>query len=156
AFNNRRPPFNDAKVRRAFYYAIDRARIVSFVLENSPFAPAVHVLTPPVFPDYPIESIEGYSHNPGQGQSMLAAAGYPNGTGFQEITFYIYNEPRLQEVAEAIQDQLMRTLNVKITIREMTFGPLIDLSESGKIEMWGTRWYGDYPDPETYLNLLNG
>jgi ABC-type transport system substrate-binding protein len=22
--------------------------------------------------------------------------------------------------------------------------------------MWGTRWYGDYPDPENYINLLDG
>ena len=38
----------------------------------------------------------------------------------------------------------------------MAFPQLIDLAESGQIGFWGTRWYGDYPDPETYLNLLNG
>ncbi len=156
AFNNRRAPFNDANVRRAFNYAVDRARIVRFVLESSPHAPAIHGLTPPVFPDYPVESIEGYDYNADQARSLMAAAGYADGRGFPEITLYIYNEPRLREVAEAVQEQLSTTLNIKVALREMAFPQLIDLAESGKIEFWGTRWYGDYPDPETYLNLLNG
>lgn len=29
-------------------------------------------------------------------------------------------------------------------------------AENGKLLLWGTRWYGDYPDPETFLNLFNG
>lgn len=156
AFNNRKAPFDDANVRRAFNYAIDRARIVRFVLENSPYAPAIHGLTPPVFPDYPTETIQGYDYDPEQAQAMMAAAGFANGKGFPELTLHIYNEPRLREVAEAIQEQLTRTLNIKVAIREMAFPQLIDLAESGKIEFWGTRWFGDYPDPETYLNLLNG
>lgn len=156
AFNNRRAPFNDANVRRAFNYAVDRARIVRFVLESSPHAPAIHGLTPPVFPDYPTESIKGYDYDPEQAKSLMAAAGYSNGNGFPEVTLHIYNEPRLREVAEAIQDQLTKTLNIRVDIREMAFPQLIDLAESGKIDFWGTRWYGDYPDPETYLNLLNG
>lgn len=156
AFNNRKAPFTDANVRRAFNYAVDRARIVRFVLESSPHAPATHGITPPVFPDYPSESIQGYDYNAEQAQSLMAAAGYPNGKGFPEVTLHIYNEPRLREVAEAVQEQLSKTLNISVAIKEMAFPQLIDLSESGKIEFWGTRWYGDYPDPETYLNLLNG
>lgn len=156
AFNNRRAPFTDANVRQAFNYAIDRERIVRFVLLNSPYAPAVHGLTPPVFPDYPTNSIEGYGYDPDRAKSLLSAAGYPDGKGFPEITLHIYNEPRLRKVADAIQNQLSTTLNIPVKIKDMAFPQLIDLAESGKIEFWGTRWYGDYPDPETYLNLLNG
>ena len=156
AFNNRKAPFTDANVRRAFNYAIDRARIVRFVLNNSPYAPGTHGLTPPVFPDYPIDSIQGYDYDPEQARQFLAAAGYADGQGFPPIAIHIYDEPRLRKVAEAIQDQLNKTLNVNLEIKQMAFPQLIDLAESGKIEFWGTRWYGDYPDPETYLNLLNG
>ena len=155
-FNNRKPPFTDVNVRRAFNHAIDRASIVRFTLNNSPYAPAVHGLTPPVFPDYPIDQIQGYDLDVERAQAMLAAAGYPNGEGFPEVALHIYNEPRLVEVAEAVQAQLKQNLNIDVPIRQMAFPQLIDLAESGQIGFWGTRWYGDYPDPETYLNLLNG
>ncbi|MCE2503085.1 MAG: ABC transporter substrate-binding protein [Chlorobi bacterium] len=154
--NNVKAPFNDANTRRAFNYAIDRARIVKFVLNNSPYAPAVHGLTPPVFPDYPIDSIRGYDYDPQKARELLAAAGYDKGEGFPSIALHIYDEPRLRQVAEAIQAQLREALNIDVEIKQMAFPQLIDEAESGKIEFWGTRWYGDYPDPETYLNLLNG
>ena len=156
AFNHPKAPFTDANVRRAFNYAIDRARIVKYVLNNSPYAPATHGLTPPVFIDYPIDSIQGYEHDPDQARQLLAAAGYPDGKGFPKIAIHIYDEPRLRRVTEAMQQQLKEALNVDLEIKQMAFPQLIDLAESGKIEFWGTRWYGDYPDPETYLNLLNG
>lgn len=156
AFNNLRKPFTDVNVRRAFNYAIDRKRIVQFVLKDAPYAPATHGLTPPVFPDYGTKSIEGYSFDPERAAALLRAAGYPDGKGFPTMTLHIYNEPRLRQVAEAVQNQLTTTLHIPVEIKEMAFPQLIDLAESGKIEFWGTRWYGDYPDPETYLNLLNG
>lgn len=155
-FNNRKAPFTDVNVRRAFNHAIDRASIVRFTLNNSPYAPATHGLTPPVFPDYNIEQIEGYDLDVDKAQAELAAAGFPNGEGFPEVALHIYNEPRLIEVAEAVQAQLKQNLNLDVPIRQMAFPQLIDLAESGEIGFWGTRWYGDYPDPETYLNLLNG
>ncbi len=155
-FNNRKAPFNDVNVRRAFNHAVDRASIVRFTLNNAPYAPATHGLTPPVFPDYPIEQIEGYDLDVEKAQAELAAAGYPNGQGFPEVAIHIYNEPRLVEVTEALQAQLLQNLNINLQIRPMAFPQLIDLAESGEIGFWGTRWYGDYPDPETYLNLLNG
>ena len=156
AFNNTKAPFTDANVRRAFNYAIDRARIVKFALNNSPYAPATHGLTPPVFPGYLVDSIKGYDYNPERARELLAAAGYANGEGFPSIGLHIYDEPRLRRVAETIEAQLKEALNINVEIKQMAFPQLIDLAESGEIEFWGTRWYGDYPDPETYLNLLNG
>ncbi len=156
AFNNLKPPFDDANVRRAFNYAIDRASIVRFTLKNSPYAPANHGLSPPIFLDYPIEKIEGYSYDQEKARELLAAAGFPEGKGFPSVTLHIYDEPRLREVAEAVQAQLTQTLSIPVEVKQTTFPVLIETAESGGIEFWGTRWYGDYPDPETYLNLLNG
>lgn len=155
-FNTRKAPFTDVNVRRAFNYAIDRTRLVRFVLKNSPYAPAIHGLTPPAFPGYPVDSIKGYDFDQEMARKLMSAAGYPNGQGFPAITLHIYDEPRLRRVAEALQEMLSRSLNITVEIKQMAFPQLIELAESGSIEFWGTRWYGDYPDPETYLNLLNG
>ncbi|HVZ38914.1 MAG TPA: ABC transporter substrate-binding protein [Candidatus Kapabacteria bacterium] len=155
-FNNRKPPFDNADLRRAFNYAIDREKLVKFVLQNSPYAPAVHGLVPPVFPGYPVDSVKGYSYNPDEAKRLLAKAGYPEGKGLPPVTLYIYPEPRLNQVAQAVQEMVRTALNVDMKIQIVDFPQLIDQAEGGKLAFWGTRWYGDYPDPETYLLLLFG
>ena len=155
-FNTQRAPFTSADVRRAFNYAIDREKIVRFALQNSPFGAASHGLVPPVFPGYPIESVKGYSYNPEEAKKSLAAAGYPMGKGFPTVTLSIYIEPRLRQVAEVVQEMLKTTLNISVEVQSFETGQLLEQAELGKLEFWGTRWYGDYPDPETYLLLLNG
>ncbi len=156
SFNNQRPPFDNKDVRKAFNYAIDREKIVRYILQESPYAPADHGLVPPVFGSYPVESIKGYSFDEEKAREHLANAGYPDGKGFPEITLYVYPEPRLTQVANGVQEMLTTTLNIPVSIQVMDFPQLIGQAEEGKLEFWGTRWYGDYPDPETYLNLLNG
>lgn len=155
-FHNQKPPFNKADVRRAFNYAIDREKIVRFVLQNSPYAAAVHGLVPPVFNGYPVESIKGYDYNPTEAKRLMAQAGYPDGKGFPAITLHVYPEPRLGQVAQAVQEMLRTALNVQVDIKVLEFPQLLDQAQLGQLDFWGTRWYGDYPDPETYLVLLNG
>ncbi|GAB1430940.1 ABC transporter substrate-binding protein [Ignavibacteria bacterium] len=149
-------PFDKPDVRRAFSYSIDREKITRYVLRGMPFAPALHGITPPVMPGYDISSITGYDFNPAKARELLSHAGYPNGKNFPEITLYIYQEPRLTQVAEAVQQMLNENLNIHISIKIVQFAELLDLAEQGKISFWGTRWYGDYPDPENYLNLFDG
>ncbi len=155
-FNNVKVPFNNADVRRAFNYAIDREKIVRFVLQNSPYAPAVHGLVPPVFKGYPVESIKGYEFNPAEAKRLLAQAGFPEGANFPQVTLQVYPEPRLNQVAQAVQEMLRTTLNVKVDIQVTEFPQLLDQAQLGRLLFWGSRWYGDYPDPETYLVLLHG
>lgn len=149
-------PFNNVDVRRSFNFAIDKDKIVKYVLENSPFSSANNGITPPVFHGYDVNSINGYKFNVAKAQELLQKAGYKNGVNFPEVVLTIYPEPRLQQVAEAVQDMLQKNLNIKVKIQQIDFPQLMSQAESGKISFWGTRWYGDYPDPETYLNLLNG
>ncbi len=149
-------PFDNADVRRAFSYAVDREKIVQFVLRGAPYAPAWNGITPPVMPGYAIDSIEGYRFNPTLAREHLRRAGYPDGVGFPPVTLTIYEEPHLVQVAEALQEMLQQTLNIEIRLRKLQFARLLHEAELGKLKFWGTRWYGDYPDAENYLNLFNG
>lgn len=151
-----KPPFNNADVRRAFSLAIDREKIVKYVLRNAPFAPAIHGITPPVMPNYPIDSIVGFGIDLPKAREYMAKAGYPNGKGFPVVTLHIYTEPRLVQVAEAVQKMLSEALNVRVEIKTIQFAELLSLAEQGNLNFWGTRWYGDYPDAENFINLLDG
>jgi len=155
-FNTQKSPFDNRNVRRAFAFAVDRAKIVRFALQNSPYAPAEHGMVPPVFPGYPIESINGYTFDPAKARALLAEAGYPDGRGFPRVELSIYPEPRLRQVAEAVHEMIKTNLNVQLEIKTIDFPQLMEQSELGRLSFWGTRWYGDYPDPETYLLLFNG
>jgi peptide/nickel transport system substrate-binding protein len=149
-------PFDNPDIRRAFSYAVDRNKIVRYILKNAPYAAALHGITPPVFKEYSIDSIPGFSTDIQKARMLLAKAGYPNGKGFPEITFHIYPEPRLVQVAEAIRSMIMDGLGIKLNIQTVQFAEFLQLAEQGKFKMWGTRWYGDYPDPENFINLLDG
>ncbi|HYF03094.1 MAG TPA: ABC transporter substrate-binding protein [Patescibacteria group bacterium] len=149
-------PFDNPDVRRAFSYAVDRDKIVRYVLKNSPHSAATNGITPPVLPGYDVSGIPGYTFNPQKARELLAKAGYPNGQGFPKVDLSIYQEPRLVQVAEAVQRMFAEVLNVNIGINQIQFSQLLDMAESGKLAFWGTRWYGDYPDAENYINLFDG
>lgn len=151
-----KPPFNNVHVRRAFSYAIDREKIVRYVLRGAPYAPADHGITPPVMPGYDIDSISGFIFDPAKAQASLTRAGYPQGTGFPQVTLTVYQEPSLVRVAEAVQNMLEQTLGIQVKIAVLQFAKLMAEAESGRLDFWGTRWYGDYPEAENYLNLFNG
>ena len=149
-------PFDNPDVRRAFSYAIDRKNIVKYVLKDAPYGPALHGITPPVFKNYDIKNIPGFDLNIQKARELLAKAGYPNGKNFPKVTFHIYPEPRLVQVAEAVRSMIKSNLGIELQIQTIQFSEFLQLAEEGKLAMWGTRWYGDYPDPENYINLLDG
>ncbi len=155
-FNTQKYPYNNVYVRRAFAYSIDREKIVRYVLRNSPYKPGNNGITPPVIPGYPIDSIKGMSYNPTLALENLAKAGFPNGKDFPEITLFIYQEPKLVQVAEAVQQMLTETLNIKVRLQIIQFSEFLQFTDLGKLPFWGSRWYGDYPDPENYIMLWDG
>jgi len=49
--------FKDKRIRQAFCYAVDRERIIRYVLHGQAAGPAHYGLVPPSMPDYPAEQI---------------------------------------------------------------------------------------------------
>lgn len=151
-----RPPFDKADVRRAFAMATDRHRLVRYVLQGTPAGPADYGIVPPVLADYPSREVRGPAFDPAAARAALARAGYPDGRGLPPIVLTIYPEPRLKQTAEALQAMWRENLGVTVTLSMINFAQFLEAAESGRLAMWGTRWYGDYPDAETFLSLYNG
>jgi len=149
-------PFDNPDIRRALSYAVDREKIVRYVLRNAPYRAAHNGINPPVMPGYDISNIQGISFNPIKAREYLKKAGISDGAQLPPITLSVYQEPRLVQVAEAVQQMLHEHLNLTVHIQVLQFAELLDRAEHGKLDCWGTRWYGDYPDPENYLNLWDG
>ena len=155
-FQHKLPPFDSKEVRQAFNHAIDRESIVTYTLQGEG-RPGLHGIVPP-FKGYDYENVKGYEYNPEKAKELMAAAGYPDGNGFPEITLQINSggADRNVQTAEVIQKMLQDNLGIKVNIEIMQFGQHLESLETGKAIFWRSGWIADYPDPENFLNLLYG
>lgn len=149
--------FSDPRVRRAFSMAIDRDRIVKYVLKGQAFAPGIHGIVPPSMPDYPTNQTKGFGFDPAAARALLAEAGYPNGAGLPPITLQLNaGGGRNLHIAEAVQAMLFENLGVKIGLKQVEFAKHLDEIDAGRAAFFRLGWIADYPDPENFLNLLYG
>ncbi len=148
--------FSDVRVRQAFNYAIDRDKILKFVLQGSATDPAIYGMVPPVMPNYNAKRIKGYSFDLAKAKQLMSEAGFPDGKGFPEVTLNI-NEGggRNTQIAEAIQDML-KEIGVTVKLQLLQFAQHLDNIDAGRSDFYRLGWNADYPDPETFLNLFYG
>ena len=76
SLNNRRPPLDDVRVRRAISHALDRAAIIDGAMYG--FGTPIGSHFPPQNPAY-VDLTGRYPHDPAKARELLREAGYPNG-----------------------------------------------------------------------------
>lgn len=154
--NNQSGVFKDKNVRKAFNFAIDRTKILDFVLNGEGYAPGNHGITPPVFANYNIEDIKGYALNIDSARYYLKRAGYANGIGFPKLQFLLNAEgERNTNVAVEIQKQLKDHLNVDVELQILPFAQLLEKSYSGDYSMLRAAWVADFPSAENFLWIFS-
>lgn len=144
--------FSNPDLRKAISYAIDRDKILTFVLNNEGFAPGHHGITPPVFTDYNITEIPGFRLNVDSARYYLAKAGYPNGKDFPKVELMLNTEgERNTNVAVEIQKQLSDHLNLEVEIGTYPLAQLLEKAYQGNFDLIRSAWYADFPSPENFL-----
>ncbi|GAB3559854.1 glutathione ABC transporter substrate-binding protein [Spelaeicoccus albus] len=112
AFNNSKPPFNNAKVRKAFNYAVNKKSIIKHVLFG-----AVDLMDSPLAKSLTgYCSVGSYPYNPKKAKKLLKEAGATN----LSIKFGTPTGRYLQDkqAAEAIASNL-RDVGVKVKVQTM-------------------------------------
>jgi len=158
-FNNRKPPFDNLRLRYALNMATDKAAIARTL--GAGRIPARSILPP----------IEGYhgpqslgvlvdgidydvlAYDPEGARSMLAKAGYPSGRRSDGSPFQFEMRfptlPHSKPIAEMLQQQWRANLGVdpKLVVQEFTafFQAVLELTYPGDAEGGG---WPDYLDPE--------
>lgn len=139
-------------VRQALDMAIRRRQLVQHVV-CMPEVP-VRVLVPP-------DTITGYQSPRGLPQNvklarqLLKKAGYPDGRGIPPLRYLVVSSsPLSARVAEAVGAMWKRELGVRIHIRSEEGKIFHQDCVHGRFDVAGEGWYGDYPDPSTWLDLF--
>ncbi|GDY14353.1 peptide ABC transporter substrate-binding protein [Planctomycetota bacterium] len=151
-FNCTKPPFDDARVRRAFSLAIDRAAITKFVtkfgeIPNAGLIPKMPGYDPPTFP----------LTDRAEARRQLAAAGYatPDAAGkpLPPIDILFNTSENHKAIAEAIAAQWKDALGATVAARSSEWKVYLDAQTTLAYQVCRSAWYADYADPNTFIDL---
>jgi peptide/nickel transport system substrate-binding protein len=148
AWNNERPIFQDARVRRALALAIDRPQIIEALLQG--FGEPASTFIPNWSPLNP--ELEPLPHDPERAKQLLAEAGWTdsNGDGILDrngqpfrFTILTNTENRLrQDIATVIQDQL-RQIGVQAEVRTTEFQTMLQQFRARNYDAVVSNWILD-------------
>jgi len=149
-FNVTRPPFTDARVRRAFSLAIDRESITRNVLRGGQ-SPA-HSFTPPDLAGYTARARVATDY--AAARRLLAEAGFPEGRGLPILDLQVRNDQHQPGMAEVLQAEWKRELGVALTISQLEQKTWYQNQQNLNYTLSGAGWIGDFVDPVTFLDLF--
>ncbi len=148
--NTQRPPFDDVRVRRALALALDREKIVNYVLKAG--QPAAYHFTPPDTAGYTAQARIAF--NVEEARKLLAEAGFPNGEGFPKIELLYNTHKGHMRIAEVVQQIWKENLNIDISLLNMEWKTYLTQKKSHKYSIARAAWIGDYEDPSTFLEMF--
>ena len=149
-FNCVRPPFKDARVRKAFALVTDKALLVKKITRAG--EPPAGSLVPPGTAGY--EPPPGLERDVPRARALLAEAGYPGGKGFPRIG-YLYSEGELNEgLAVELQGMFRRDLGVEVELRRQEWKVYLRSMSRLDFDLCRASWVGDYNDPNTFLSMF--
>lgn len=155
AFNTRKGPTADARVRLALSMTIDRRIMAEKVLGTGEkpawrFTPDVTAgFTPQPSP------MEGMSQDElnAQAKTLLQAAGYGPNRPLKLTLLYNTSENH-QKIAIAVASMWKKNLGVDVKLQNQEWKAYIDSRNTGNFDVIRASWVGDYNEPSTFLSLL--
>jgi len=145
-FDTSRPPFDDARVRRAFAQAVDWRRLVQ--LATSDATPANSMVPPGIPGRSDADFVPPY--DPEAAQAALAEAGFPNGAGFPAVTFLTGGSA----YASGFIADVERVLGIDVRLETMDFDTYFDRLAADPPAIWSLGWVADYPGRNDFLGVL--
>ena len=148
-FNVNKKPCDDVRIRKALTMAIDRESLVKNVTKGEQMASTF--FTPPGVAGYTARA--RFKEDVGEAQKLLAEAGYPNGEGFPSLELLYNTTEGHRIIAEAIQQMWKKNLNINVTLQNQEWKVYLDRQREMDYQISRAGWTGDYPDPNTFLDM---
>ncbi|UWS34979.1 ABC transporter substrate-binding protein [Erwinia pyrifoliae] len=155
--NNRRPPFNDPRVRAAVKMTLDRTIIVEKIMGQGQI-PA-YSLTPPYTDGAaltpPAWFTIGQQQRNQQAKALLAEAGYNASNPLRFSLLYNTSDVNKQQ-AIAAASMWSKNLGAQVTLHNQEWKTLLDTRHQGNYDVARATWCSDYNEPSTFLNMMIG
>jgi oligopeptide transport system substrate-binding protein len=139
----------DVGVRQALGAAINKQAICDAVLRAGQLPARSFV--PPGLSGYQSSLCGEYDLE--AARKLLADAGYPNGVGLPKIQIVYNTSDDHRAIAEVIQQEWSK-LGIRCELRNLEWGTFLDTLTNTKFDVARSAWVGDYPDPNTFLDMF--
>ena len=154
AYNTKKKPFDDVRVRKAINMAIDKKAIIDGVYLSTGVAAKNPI--PPTMWSYN-DAVKDDPFDPAAAKKLLAEAGYPNGltTDLWAMPVQRPYNPNAKRIAELMQADLAK-IGVKAEIKSFEWGEYRKRMQEGEHQMGMLGWTGDNGDPDNFMYTLLG
>ncbi|MDQ1590157.1 MAG: peptide/nickel transport system substrate-binding protein [Pyrinomonadaceae bacterium] len=163
-FNSESAPVNNARVRQAIAYAIDRESIIKNLLQGQ--ARIAHSILPQESWAYST-SQKTYNYDPAQAKKLLDEAGFtdPDGDGprlrFAEpLSFKISASNSVVRQYAGVMQNSLREVGIPVNIETLEDNTLREAQRNGQYQLTAGRWVGGNQDPiflrDLYTYLSGG
>lgn len=147
-------PLSDPNVRVALSMAINRDLIVQNVTRMH--EPVARTFIPPnAVAGYepPVEAAPGY--NLEKAKQLLADAGYPDGSTLTGLTLlYRSTDSGESLIMQTLANMWKRDLGVVVKLEALENRLVVERVVNREYTLARGSWYGDYPDPTTWLDRV--
>jgi len=140
--NCSRPPFDNADLRKAMNYAIDRKKLLTTFYEGRGRLASGPV--PDLLRNWDISY--PYAYDPGRAREMIRSLGM---SGIA-IDFYVNADQEVVDMAELIQSYIKKA-GLEVRIKQLEWSAFKQAINRGDADMFWLSWWADYPDPENFL-----
>jgi peptide/nickel transport system substrate-binding protein len=151
-FNATKPPFNDARVRKAVAHAIKREEIVkaAFFGRGSPLA---HLPIPKASEFFNAELENGWSYDPALAKKLLAEAGVGEGFTCSFLSTAQYGMHK--DSAEVVQQNLA-AIGIKAELNLPDWATRVTIGNKGQYDMAMMGDAADSNDPDGVSKAIDG
>jgi peptide/nickel transport system substrate-binding protein len=143
-------PLNNAKVREAISYAVDREVLVRDLLKGT-VKQATTFLTPGMLgynKDAPL-----YEYNVEKAKALLAEAGLPDGFEVEGVIRSTVINSVAGRTLLALQNQL-KAVGIDLKITQVDAASWYETRKAGTIPLYIGTWYADFADPDGFIYSL--
>jgi len=162
--NTTRPPFDDARVRRALALAIDRRAISEKILKKGEHP--CFSLTPEGLSGYPRPELahaadedpaRAFAADLAEARALLAQAGYgPGGRPLPTLEIHFNTSEAQRDVAEVVGDTWTRALGLPVRYLNQEWKVYLETQKRLEYDVSRSSWIGDYPDSNNFLEAFRG
>jgi oligopeptide transport system substrate-binding protein len=148
-FNNTMKPFDQAAVRQAFAYAIDKVTLAHVIFKDS--AVPAPTIIPPGMPGYQ-PNYQGLPFDKAKALETLQSV-YPDVTKVPPVTFSFPSGQVSNQEASALQQMWQDALGIHVSLNPVELNAYNEETNKHEVQFGFTQWSDDFPDPYDFLTL---